>query len=217
MSSTAIRVAVIDDHQVFVDALASRLGEESDLTVVGTARTRERQLGAAQRHPVDVVALDLDLAGEDGLRLGREILAAWPDIGIVVVTGAAEEATSVLEAVQMGVRGWVDKADTADTLVAAVRAAGRGESRIPAEMLTKALMYLSAGGPAATPEQEAIGRLTNRERDVLCCLMDGLSRTQIGELLKVSPNTVRTHVQSILPSSRSTPRSVPSPWRARPA
>jgi DNA-binding NarL/FixJ family response regulator len=116
----------------------------------------------------------------------------------VVVTGAAEEVPRVLEAVQMGVRGWVDKADTADTLVAAVRAAGHGESRIPAEMLTKALMYLSAGGPAATPEQEAIGRLTNRERDVLYGLMDGLSRTQIGELLKVSPNTVRTHVQSIL-------------------
>ena len=67
----------------------------------------------------------------------------------MVVTGAAEEVPRVLEAVQMGVRGWVDKADTADTLVAAVRAAGHGESRIPAEMLTKALMYLSAGGPAA--------------------------------------------------------------------
>jgi len=198
MSSTAIRVAVIDDHQVFADALASRLGEESDLTVVGTARTASDSWELLKRHPVDVIALDLDLAGEDGLRLGREILAAWPDIGIVVVTGAAEEVPRVLEAVQMGVRGWVDKADTADTLVAAVRAAGRGESRIPAEMLTKALMYLSAGGPAATPEQEAIGRLTNRERDVLYGLMDGLSRTQIGELLKVSPNTVRTHVQSIL-------------------
>ena len=83
---------------------------------------RERQLGAAASgNAVDVVALDLDLAGEDGLRLGREILAAWPDIGIVVVTGAPEEVPRVLEAVQMGVRGWVDKADTADTLVAAVR------------------------------------------------------------------------------------------------
>ena len=160
---------------------------------------RATAAGLLKRHPVDVIALDLDLAGEDGLRLGREILAAWPDIGIVVVTGAAEEVPRVLEAVQMGVPCWVDKADTADTLVAANRVAGHGESRIPAEMLTKALMYLSAGGPAATPEQEAIGRLTHRERDVLYAPMDGLSRTQIGaSRSKVSPNTVRTHVQSIL-------------------
>ncbi len=102
MSSTAIRVAVIDDHQVFADALASRLREEHDLTVVGTARAASDSWELLQRNDVDVIALDLDLAGDDGLRLGREILETWPDIGIVVVTGAAEEVPRVLEAVADG-------------------------------------------------------------------------------------------------------------------
>ena len=88
MSSTAIRVAVIDDHQVFADALASRLREEQDLTVVGTARAASDSWELLQRHDVDVIALDLDLAGDDGLRLGREILGTWPDI---IATGGDAE------------------------------------------------------------------------------------------------------------------------------
>jgi DNA-binding NarL/FixJ family response regulator len=66
MSSTAIRVAVIDDHQVFADALASRLGEESDLTVVGTARTATDSWELLKRHPVDVIALDLARSSPPG-------------------------------------------------------------------------------------------------------------------------------------------------------
>ena len=197
MSSTAIRVAIIDDHQVFADALASRLGEDHDLPW-SAPPGRQRRWKLLSGTPVDVVALDLDLAGEDGLRLGREILAAGP-------TSASWSSPAPRRRCPASSRRcrWASAAGSTRPTRPTPwwrrsRAAGRGESRIPADMLTKALMYLSAGGPAATPEQEAIGRLTNRERDVLYGLMDGLSRTQIGELLKVSPNTVRTHVQSIL-------------------
>ena len=198
MTQGSIRVVVVDDHQVFADALAGRLSEEPDLTVVGTANAAQQSWDLLRRNEVDVVALDLDLAGQDGLEHGREILQHWPEMGIVVVTGANDEPPKVLEAVQMGVRGWVGKCDSVDVLVAAVRAVAKGENHIPSAMLTRALMYLSSGGVAPTPESEAIGRLTQRELDVLHGLMDGMSRTQIGDRLRVSPNTVRTHVQSIL-------------------
>jgi DNA-binding NarL/FixJ family response regulator len=147
-------------------------------------------------HEIDVVALDVALAGEDGLALGRQLLDRWPDLGIVVVTGGADDRVS--EAVQMGVRGWVFKQGAIETLLIAVRGAARGETHIPAAMLARVLVALSQRGKSSTPAAEGIALLTARELDVLRCLIDGLSRTEIGEMLYVSLSTVRTHIQRIL-------------------
>jgi DNA-binding NarL/FixJ family response regulator len=74
----------------------------------------------------------------------------------------------------------------------------RGETHIPAALLTNVLVSLSGQPQASVTEAEGIRSLTQRELDVLSCLVEGMSRNEIGELLHVSPNTVRTHVQSIL-------------------
>ena len=90
------------------------------------------------------------------------------------------------------------KTSTADVLAEVIRGVAAGETRIPAEMLADALVSLTQGGRASLDHAPDLEALTSRERQVLACLIDGLSRTEIGELLHVSPNTVRTHVQSIL-------------------
>jgi DNA-binding NarL/FixJ family response regulator len=192
-----VRVVIIDDHQVFVDALAVRLGDEPDFAVVGKATTAEQALEVLSATPCDVVTLDLMLAHDDGLALGREIVRRWPQTGVVVVTGA-EGGEQVLEAVQIGIRGWVSKVGTIDSLTAALRGVARGETHIPAALLTNVLVSLSGQPQATVTEAEGIRSLTQRELDVLGCLVEGMSRNEIGELLHVSPNTVRTHVQSIL-------------------
>jgi DNA-binding NarL/FixJ family response regulator len=197
MPQTTFRVLVVDDHRVFADALAGRLADEPDLEVVGTANTVDAVWESLSRNQVDLVTLDLDLAGEDGLALASEILQRWPSTGIVIVTGTSAE-DRVLEAVQLGIRGWVAKAGSVDALLSALRGAAHGETRLPAAVLTRVLGSLSARNGATTPEAEALSRLTQRELDVLRCLMEGMSRNEIGALLHVSPNTVRTHVQSIL-------------------
>jgi DNA-binding NarL/FixJ family response regulator len=192
-----IRVVIIDDHQVFVDALAVRLADEPDFVIVGKASNAEQALEALSSTPCDVVTLDLLLGDDDGLALGREILRRWPQTGIVVVTGA-EGGEQVLEAVQSGIRGWVSKVANIDSLTAALRGVSRGETHIPAALLTNVLVSLSGQPQASVTEAEGIRSLTQRELDVLSCLVEGMSRNEIGELLHVSPNTVRTHVQSIL-------------------
>jgi DNA-binding NarL/FixJ family response regulator len=197
MAQKRIRVAVVDDHRVFAEALASRLADEPDLEVVGTAGASGEAIELFSRHEIDVVALDLDLGGEDGLAVGRQLRDQWPELGIVVVTAAADDAR-VAEAVQMGVRGWVAKQSAIETLLTALRGAARGETHLPAALLTRVLVSLSERRRASTPEAEAIALLTARELDVLRALMDGLARNEIGALLHVSPNTVRTHIQSIL-------------------
>jgi DNA-binding NarL/FixJ family response regulator len=192
-----IRVLIVDDHEVFADALAICLGDYSDLEVVGTATTAARGLWLLSQTECDVMILDLALAGEDGLAVAREALHLYPELGIVVATGA-QAGEQVVEAVQIGVRGWVAKTASARALVEAVRGVAQGETRIPAQLLAGVLVSLSRGQRAALERVQDVADLTGRELEVLGCLVDGMSRTEIGDLLHVSPNTVRTHVQSIL-------------------
>jgi DNA-binding NarL/FixJ family response regulator len=150
MQHKCIRIAVIDDHRMFAEALAGRLSDEPDLEVVGTAGSSIEALELFLHNEIHVVALDLDLAGEDGLALGRRIGERWPGLGIVVVTAAADE-DRVCEAVQMGVRGWVLKQGAIETLLIAVRGAARGEIHIPAAMLARALVAVSHPGQVLLP------------------------------------------------------------------
>ena len=197
MQEKRIRVSVIDDHRVFAEALAGRLADEPDLEVVGTAAAPAEAFELFSHADIDVVLLDLDLAGEDGLAVGRKLRDQQPDLGIVVVTAAADDSRAA-EAVQMGVRGWVSKQSAIESLLTAVRGASRGEIHLPASILTRVLASLSERNGSHEPETEAIAILTARELEVLRGLTEGLSRNQIGTLLGVSPNTVRTHIQSIL-------------------
>lgn len=197
MQGKHIRIAVIDDHRVFAEALANRLSAESDLEVIGTAASSVESLELFSHNKIDVVALDLDLAGEDGLAVGRRLRERWPDLGIVVVTAGAND-DRVREAVQMGVRGWVAKQGAIEAVLVAVRGAARGETHLPAALLTRVLVSQAKRRSSSPPDVKAIAVLTPREVDVLRCLMEGLSRNEIGSILHVSPNTVRTHVKSIL-------------------
>jgi DNA-binding NarL/FixJ family response regulator len=197
MQPKRIRIGVVDDHRVFAEALATRLSAEPDLTVVGTAASSGEALDLFSHNEIDVVTLDLDLGGEDGLAVGHQLHDRWPDLGIVVVTAAADD-DRVGEAVEMGVRGWVAKQGAIEALLIAVRGAARGETYLPAALLTRVLVSLSKRPSSSTPETDAIALLTARELDVLRCLIEGLSRTEIGVMLHISPNTARTHIQSIL-------------------
>jgi DNA-binding NarL/FixJ family response regulator len=192
-----IRVVLVDDHEVFVDALAVCLADYPDVKVEGVATSVSQALRILEEVRCDVIVLDLVLGGDDGLIVAHEALQADPEVGIVVATGV-DTGDQIVEAVQLGVRGWVPKTATADDLVDAIRGVARGETRIPADLLAEVLVALSRGQRASIEHVQGIRDLTTRELEVLACLVEGMSRTQIGELLHVSPNTVRTHVQSIL-------------------
>jgi DNA-binding NarL/FixJ family response regulator len=194
---TPTRVLIVDDHEVFADALAACLNELPDLEVVGTATSAAQALELLEQHPCDVVALDLVLGEEDGLVVAQEMLNRSHGLGVVVVSGL-EGGAHLVEAVKMGIRGWVSKTAHTEALVNALRGVGNGETHIPAALLTDVLHSLSHTGHATLAEAEGIRRLTSRELEVLACLVDGMNRIEISELLCVSPNTVRTHVQSIL-------------------
>ena len=196
MGAQPISVLVVNDHQLVAEALALFLGSKPDFASVDTAPSPDEALRFLQEHQVDVVALDLDLAGEDGLRLGREIAARWPDVALVIVT-EVEDASRLLEAVGIGARGWVSKEAPSDSLISALQGAARGETHLPAETLQRMVGSRLPGGRNGSAATEAVDRLGRREREVLLLMMQAMTRRQMGEVLHVSPNTVRSHASNI--------------------
>lgn len=192
----SVRILVVDDHQVFADALAARLGAEPDLEVVGVAHSGADAERLAGRHSPDLVILDVDLGDADGLELAPRLLEGHPERRIVVATGhdSAEVAT---HAIRAGVRGFVSKDAGFDDLLRAVRGVMRGETWIPPRLLTSVLNDLRDVGDRNREFEALMKLLTPRERDVLACMVSGLDRASVARELGLSIDTVRTHTQNM--------------------
>lgn len=190
-------VAIVDDHQAFAEALAGRLADEQDLTVVGTSSDAAGAWELLRQHRVDVLLLDLNLAGHDGLALCRDLRDVWPQLRVLVVTGARDESR-LRETLQSGAAGWVDKCGSMDLMLNAIRAAALGQTSIPATALTRLMVTAPSPDTRRSSGEPGLLGLSQRERQVLSCLMAGATRKETAIRLHLAPNTVRTHVQSIL-------------------
>ena len=191
---------VVDGQLALAETLASRLATEDDLYVLGAFGSLD-QVGPRLVHGVDLVLLGLDDAADvdspDGVAGIRQLVAQAPDIRVVVL-GGDNDPWLAAEAIEAGVVGWVPKHAGINQLLDTVRGVARDETWIPARLLTGVLHVMADERCAIGDEATVLGRLTARERDVLQSLVDGMSRHQIAEQLRLSPNTVRTHVQHVL-------------------
>ena len=191
-----LRVLIVDDHRVFAEAIASRLQAEADLSVVGQANTAAQALDAVETLDPDVVLMDVELGGDDGIDLAARLRAAYPALAIIVVSFLTDPVR-VGEAVRAGAAGWVTKDAPTEELLGAIRGVAVGESWIPPRLLTGVLRDLLTTRRLVDEDEERLGRLTPRERSVLDMMADGLDRSAIAERMFLSTNTVRTHVQNI--------------------
>ena len=186
----AARVLIVDDHEVLAASLAQVLDHEPDLTVVGSAGTLEKARALLATAAPDVVLLDHRLPDGDGVEAIPDLLALRPEASIVVLTATTADHVLVA-AIEGGASGFVSKTRGLDEVTSAVRAAAAGESVISPEMLARLLPRLHRREPAPRDT------LTEREREVLQLLAEGLSNAAIAERLFVSVHTVRNHVANL--------------------
>ncbi len=191
------RVLLADDHRSFAEALGLRLDAEPGLRVVGVVVDPAAALSIVRGRPVDVAVLAVESMHCTFLGLADELLATRPGLKLVGVTGADDPAVLV-RAVRVGFRGWVPKDVGIGSLLEVIHGVVRGETCIPPLLLTSLLHDLLTEEEEARAAERPLSSLTGREREVLRAMSSGANRTEIAELLAISPNTVRTHAQSIL-------------------
>ena len=194
MSEAApIRVLVVDDHVVVRRGLCALLATEEGIEVAGEAGDgREAVAKAAALRP-DVVLMDLDMPGMNGVEATRRLLADDPSVRVVVLTSFSLDAL-MMPAVRAGVMGYLLKTSRPEEVIRAVQLAAGGSTVIDPAVAGRLLREVAGEGRRPPSLEE----LTDREREVLRVLAHGLSNRQVAERLGVSEATVRTHVGSVL-------------------
>lgn len=189
--SRRIRVMVVDDHEMVAQGLARMIDDEPDLELVGVAGTVAEAVSCAQREVPDVVLMDYRLPDGDGASATASVRAPHPQIKVVILTGEGSEDI-LMRSIECGAVGMISKARPGEDVVAAIRAASRGDSILRLDELAGLLGRISkkSGGDG--------GVLSERELEVLRLLAKAKSTDAIAAELFLSVHTVRNHISNIL-------------------
>ncbi len=195
----AVRVMLVDDHALVRAAVRQALTAPGVELVAETA-TGEEALAIAPRIRPDVMLVDIDLPGMDGMRLVRELAPRLPHTQIVMLTVSATDR-NVFEAIRSGAVGYLTKDLSPEALLRAVRGVHHGELAMGRTMAARLIRSLLDGAHTGRPARDndpGLASLSRRETEVLRCLASGLTDRQIAESLMISPRTVESHVSSVL-------------------
>ena len=184
-----IKILLVDDHAVVRSGLSKFLMVNKDLKLVGEASDGAEALQKVALHKPDVVLMDLMMPGVDGVTATREIRQKYPKTKVIALTSFAEQHM-VQGALQAGAVGYFQKNVTAKELGMAIRSACEGKMTLSPEAAQ--VLANSVAQPQIAGEQ-----LTERERDVLKCMVDGHNNNEIAEKLVVSLGTVKFHISNI--------------------
>ncbi len=192
----ALRILLVDDHALVRSAVRQALAAD-DLEVVGEASSAEEALLLAPQLRPDLILLDVDLPGTDGIRLVRELTPRLPDTRIVMLT-VSTSRRDLLEAVQAGAAGYLTKDLSPEALQRAVRGLRRGDLPMSRSMAAQVVEHLASSRAASARTPDGGWDLSLREEQVLRLLADGLTDREIGDRLVISSRTVETHVGNLL-------------------
>lgn len=189
----AIRVFLLDDHQVVREGVRRFLEAEADLVVVGEAASAADALEAVAQSRPDVAVLDVRLPDGDGVEVCREIRSAHPEVACLMLTSFADDE-ALAHAIMAGASGYVLKEIRGNDLVASVRAVASGRSLVDAATTQRVLGQLRR----QAAERSALSQLTGRELDILALVAEGKTNRQIGAELYLAEKTVKNYVSNLL-------------------
>lgn len=194
MSSIAgetIGVALADDHVLFRQALKHMLEAEPDLHVVGEAGDGRAIQTLVEQHQPDVILMDINMPGIDGVTATRELKSQLPGIRIIILTMFSEDG-HVIRAVRAGADGYILKNSDSSRVIDAIRTVHQGESVIEPQLASKLLSEFRR--VSDVHDDEAVGGLSSREIELLRLVASGLSNKEIAEQLSLAESTVKNRL-----------------------
>lgn len=195
MPKKPIRVLVVDDHQLFREGLAALLAVANETEVVGQAGTGNQAIQQTEEKSPDIVLMDIQMPDLNGVEATRRILADHPDVGIIMLT-MLEDDDSLFAAMVAGARGYILKgADKAEVL-RTITAVAEGQALF-GPVITKRLHSLFQRGGSSKSAPLPFPDLTDREREVLELIAQGLNNNDIANRLHITGKTVSNHISNI--------------------
>lgn len=193
----SIRVLVADDHRTFAEALRAAIRTEPGLAVVGLAYDGDAAVEMAGRKSPDVILMDVQMPGTDGIAATRRITDEIDDSRVIMLSAFDDDHT-VARALDAGAVGFLSKGRSVKDVIAAIRAAYRGDPLIEPDEIRRILAQLRRKRALDAAARARVERLTRRETQILQGLAHGLSPGRLAEVLGISRHTLRTHQQNIL-------------------
>ncbi|MFW6113687.1 MAG: response regulator transcription factor [Actinomycetota bacterium] len=194
--SESITVMLVDDHEVVLEGLIRILEKQGGIKIVSVARSAEEALEKLSRFPPDVVIVDIQLPGMNGIELIKRIKEDHPDIEAITLT-VFEDEQFAKQAIKAGAIGYVIKDAAKEELVKAVRAAAKGESLISTSVARKLIDDMTEPVERKKRKDERFEGLSQREVDVIKLMARGYNNHQIADLLFISEHTVKVHIRNI--------------------
>ena len=191
--SDTIRVFLLDDHELVRRGIGDLLAAEDDLEVVGEASSLAEALARIPAVRPDVAILDARLPDGSGIDVCRDIRSAIPEVRCLILT-SYDDDDAVFAAVMAGASGYLLKEIRGSSLVDAIRQIAGGRSLLDPGVTERLLTRIRQGNPV----DERLASLSEREREVLDLIADGLTNKQIGERLFLAEKTVKNHVSGLL-------------------
>ena len=195
MSAEIIQILIADDHQLFRDGVRTLLLAAPDMQLAGEVETGDEAVALAAQAQPDVVLMDIQMPGINGVEATRQIVNTSPHIAVLMVT-MFDDDHSVFAAMRAGARGYVLKGAKHEDMLRAIRAAAHGEAIFSPTVAGRMMDFFAGMRPPKLPQ--VFPELSDREREILHLIAEGYKNPEIAEQLVLSPKTVRNHVSNIL-------------------
>jgi DNA-binding NarL/FixJ family response regulator len=197
MSDTGVRVLVVDDDKLMRAGLRAVFSSDDQIEVVGEAGDGRAAIDSARRLSPDVILMDVRMPEMDGITATREVLRSSPEARVVIVT-TFEEDDYVFGALAAGASGFLLKRTGPEELIGAIKTVAAGDALLSPSVTRRVIERMARGMPVEEADEGRLEELTDRERQVLELLAEGLTNAEIATRLVIEESTVKTHVKRVL-------------------
>ena len=193
---TNIRVMIADDHKLFREGIKALLAITDDIEIVGEAEDGDAALKKSRELEPDVILMEINMPGMNGIRVTEQILEKHPQTRIIMLTMLEDDA-SIFHAMRAGARGYLLKGADPDEMLSVIRAVAEGQALFGPAIATRLMNYFKELGVKSAAPGTPFPELTERELEILRLISQGLNNQKIAQKLVLSHKTVRNHITNI--------------------